>query len=282
MKSFLSVNVDMAKILIHPYSRRLLRQACLLLCSAVLLQSRAAWAAEPLRLSFCYDSAVTQLWLTHNGRGVLNRFLGIAQEKLNLRIQLDPLPWKRCLRDVSMGLRAGAVDGSYSEERAVYAYYPGTPQGKLDVNRRLRYGTYALYRVRGTDVDWDGKQFSNLNGPVVAQLGYSVIRDLSNLGVATDETPGTVDVVMRKLLAGRAQVAAVFSEEGDRLLKGPPYAGKIERMPIPLIEKPYFLLVNKAVYHTHPERIEQLWTTLAQLREALENQTAPKKKTGRP
>lgn len=282
MKPFPSVNFGMAKILTHPYSRRLLRRGCQLLCSGVLLQSQTALAVEPLRLTFCYDSAITQLWLTHNGRGVLNQMLGVAQEKLNLRIQLDPLPWKRCLRDVSMGLRAGAVDGSYSEERAAYAYYPGTPQGKPDVNRRLRYGTYALYRLRGADVDWDGKHFFNLNGPVVAQIGYSVVRDLGNLGVATDETPGSVDVVMRKLLAGRAQLAAVFAEEGDRLLSTPPYAGKIERLPIPLIEKPYFLLVNKEVYHTHPERIEQLWTTLAQLREQQENKTAPKKKTGRP
>ncbi len=241
----------------------------------------SAFAAAWVPLSLCYDSAITQVWSSDGQRGRLNRLFQMAQKKLNLPMLIEPLPWKRCLRDVSLGLKDGAIDASFNEERAAYASFPGMAQGKLDISRRLRNGAYALYRVRGTKADWNGKQFLNLTGPVAVQIGYSVIQDINKLGIATDETPGGAEVVMRKLLAGRSQLAALISEEGDHLLQSQEFAEKIERLPLPIVEKPYFLIVNTGFYHAHTAQIEQLWTTLAKLREASELRAARKKTAGR-
>lgn len=242
----------------------------------------SAMATALSQLNLCCDSVITQSWNSEGARGRLHHLFQMAQKKLKQPIQIEPLPWKRCLRDVSLGLKDGAIDASFNEERASYAYFPGTAQGKLDISRRLRYGVYALYRVRGTKADWDGKRFLNLSGPVLIQLGYSVGQDINKLGIATDDTPGSAELVLRKLLAGRSQLAALTSEEGDHLLQSQEFAEKIERLPLAIVEKPYFLIINKGVYHAHPARIEQLWTTLAKLREESETHAALKKTTGRP
>jgi polar amino acid transport system substrate-binding protein len=44
---------------------------------------------------------------------------------------------------------------------------------KVDVSKRMSTDNYHLYRLKGSKVDWDGKAFSNLDGRIGAQAGFS-------------------------------------------------------------------------------------------------------------
>jgi len=201
-----------------------------------------------------------------------------AQQELPL--EAFPLPWKRCLRDVASGEMAGAIGASFSQERASFAVYPMLSNGSLDASRRIQISSYSLYRLKGTQAGWDGKQFSQLTTPIVAQLGYSVVADLGRLGVAVDQSPGTAETVMKKLLAGRGQLAALLTLDGEELLEIPRFGSKIERVATPLAVKPYFLIFNKQFYADNKSLVETLWNGLAAARVLAESAptTRPKVK----
>ncbi|ETR69016.1 MAG: hypothetical protein OMM_09956 [Candidatus Magnetoglobus multicellularis str. Araruama] len=59
-------------------------------------------------------------------------------------------------------MEKGKVDGlftaSYKEKRKKYGRYPEV-NGKVDPSRRFTSASYALYRLKGSDVQYDGKNF---------------------------------------------------------------------------------------------------------------------------
>lgn len=246
--------------------------------SAVLLWHPGYAQIGAMRL--CYEDVDNYPWHVKGGLGLSNQLVDMAAARSGVKIEQVALPWKRCLLEIERGNMAGGFGSSYSEERAVYAVYPTTADGKIDTKRRLKTDGYSLYRLKGSAVSWDGKQFSHLTGAVGAQIGYSVIGDLKKLGVATEEASGGADVAMRKLVLKRIQLAAVLTNEGDELITDGEFAGKIEKISPPLTEKPYFVMFNKGFYGQNKGDVEDLWDALAVARESKEFLGLRKQKPG--
>ena len=54
---------------------------------------------------------------------------------------------------------------------------------------------------------------------------------------------------------------------GDAMwLMRSPYASQIEVLPVPLIEKPYYLLLSHAFVAQHPDLAERIWKTIEEVR----------------
>ena len=213
--------------------------------------------------SVCYDATAVRPWVTSSGKPLFPAL----EAKSGVKLILVPLPWRRCLRDVSNGTMAGAVGASYSDDRAQYAAYPKTPSGQLDTSRRLEASSYSLYRIKGAKVDWNGKAFSHLTTPVVVQGGYSVSADLARLNIDVDQSAGSPETVFKMVVAGRAEVGAMVTEDGDKLLALPPYSEKLEKIKAPLVAKPYFLIFGKRFYGDNTALIERVWADLAIVRD---------------
>lgn len=247
---------------------KLTRIALLYALLACQLVGQASHAQSVVKL--CYEDADNFPWGVKGGHGLNNDLIEMAAARSGLKVEMLALPWKRCLSDVGYGTQAGGFAASFNEERASFAVYPTTNDGKLDPSRRMKFDGYSLYRLRGSAVGWDGKQFSNLTGAVAVQLGYSVAADLRKLGATVDEAPIAAETLMKMLVAGRVPLIAMLTFEGDDLVDNPEFSGKVEKIAVPFSEKPYFLIFNKEYYSRNKKAVEDLWAGLAVARESKE------------
>jgi polar amino acid transport system substrate-binding protein len=228
------------------------------------------WVTAPLAqaqtrvITLCYDETTVRPWVNKAGAPILKTAAGMQR----LEIEQLGLPWLRCLRDVSKGLVSGAIGASYTDERSMFAVYPSTADGQLDVSRRMQSSSYSLFRVKGLNTGWDGKQFSNLSSRVVAQRGYSVVGDLTKLGVLVDQTASEPETVFKMLIAGRAQLGALVTEQGDETMAKPEFRKQIEKLSPPLVVKDYYLIFGKRYYEDNHRLVEELWNHVAVVRDA--------------
>lgn len=233
-----------------------------------LLWSQSAPAQEATKL--CYDDADNFPWLVKNGPGLSNKLIDLASTKSGVKVEQLPYPWKRCLHNIAIGLVAGGFSASYSDERAAFAVYPTTPDGKPDYARRIKSDGYSLYRLKGTAARWDGKQFVDLTGPIGSQLGYSSSAELRKHGVSVTESGDLPDKAMKHLIVGDLQLLALMTFEGDEQLGDPNVAARVEKVASPFVEKPYFVIFNKAFYAANKSLVESFWAGLAAARDSPE------------
>ncbi|MFL6657775.1 MAG: amino acid ABC transporter substrate-binding protein, partial [Massilia sp.] len=156
---------------------------------------------------------------------------------------------------------------SYSAERKQYGGFPGGDVA--DSKKRMHYASYFLIRKKGGTIDWDGTQFHQVNGKIAFQLGYSVGEQLHQLKVPVDETNDSLYNVGRKILTGRVAAAAVMDSDAAVLMHGP-LAPQLEMVKIPLVEKPYYLMLSNALVKARPALAEQIWKGIEDVRNGKE------------
>ena len=219
-------------------------------------------------LTLCYEDVRNTLGNTSDRQAQNYHLVTLAAAKSGEPVKLLPLPWKRCLSEVAKGQVDGVIDISHTEERAAFAAYPSTADGKPDPARRIRSVGYTLYKLKTSAVRWDGRNVSQLNGPVGIQLGYSIGDDLQRLGVATAEFAGDAQVLLRRLVNGEVPLVALLTDEGNALLEDPALASVVEGLLPAFSEKPYFVAVHKRYYAAHQKAMEDFWAQLALARES--------------
>ena len=80
-------------------------------------------------------------------------------------------------------------------------------------------------------------------------------------------------------MEGHFQAAALLTPEGELMLKLPEFAAKVEKLPHPLSEKPYFLIFNKEFYSNNKQVADSLWAAIAVTRESPEFKALFKEKS---
>lgn len=74
---------------------------------------------------------------------------------------------------------------------------------------------------------------------------------------------------MQRLARGDFEAVAMLSYVAYDLARRPEFSGKIEKIALPLVQKPYFLIFNRAFYLSHQKEIEALWDAIAAARESV-------------
>lgn len=124
-----------------------------------------------------------------------------------------------------------------------------------------------MVRRKGSQVSWNGKSFESLSGSVGVQLGYSVTDELKRTGITVDDGARTSVDVLHKLLANRVEAAVMLLGEFSALMADD--AGrraKLEMLPIPFTEKPYYLMLSNQLIQSQPELVARLWQSIAHQR----------------
>lgn len=236
------------------------RLSCLLLACCA-FAAGAAPAATPLRL--CFEREEVLPWRTLGGTGLNFELLGEVARRNALQFEYRSMPWKRCLEQ----LRANQVDGafavSFTPERLALGAYPGGDSA--DPSKRLHMSRYLLVRRKGSTVDWDGKQFHKLDGRIGFQLGYSVGDFLRSRQVPVDEGSQRSDELAQKLIAGRVAAAAMGGGDVARIMRGP-LGQQLEVLPVPLLEKSYFLVFSHKFADSQPALAARIWESIEQVR----------------
>jgi len=234
-------------------------------------------AADAPLVKVCSENDDSFPWLLKDRPGLTNSLFVIAEKKLGGKIELVGLPWKRCLEEAKAGTMDGVVKISYTPERALeLGVYPMSGD-KPDASKRLLNDTYSIYRIKGSSVAWDGKVLK-ADGPVGAQSGFSVVKQLQGLGMKVDDGNRSANDNLKKLIEGRVVAVALQTEEGDAsVAEKPEYASKIEKISPILVEKPYFLIFSKQFYAKSPDQAKNIWNAIGTARESAEYKDIVKK-----
>lgn len=235
---------------------------------ALLLLCFASGHAEVIRIAV-YDVEISPYVM---GEGpVLLHPPGQAVEmanqvaaELGYTLVWQRLPSRRLLSDLAAGRIDATLILSYSTERARWYAYPMKAPDQPDTDHCIAQLAYALYRRKGSMAFWDGHQFKGLSGPVGVNAGFSSAELLQQLGTSIDEAKDTTQN-FAKLLAGRVQLVVAHETAGDYLLAEHHFSG-IEKLPQPLVRKPYYTVFSKAFAAQHPKVVGDFWDALRRIR----------------
>jgi polar amino acid transport system substrate-binding protein len=214
-------------------------------------------------ITLCFERQEVLPWRTLDGHGLDFELLDEAARRIGVTFDYRSMPWKRCLEQVKANELDGLFAASFSSERLAIGAYPGGRQA--DTARRLHTDSYILVRRKGSAIDWDGKQFRHVDGRVGFQLGYSVGEFLRSKQIPVDEGSQQADELVQKLMAGRLVAAALGGGDAVRLLRGP-LVSQLEVLPVPLIEKPYYLVLSHRFVETDPQLAERIWDAIGAVR----------------
>jgi len=206
---------------------------------------------------------------TNPGMGI--EAVWLLAKKLNIEIEIKRMPWKRCLSEMEKGNVDGVFTASFKEKRKQYGLYP-EKDGNVDPSRRFTSASYALYRLKGTNVNYDGNNFLNIKGKVGAPRGYSIADDLRKKGLTIDEGPSTEKDFI-KMIKGRLDAVAALEMTGDYyILSNDDFQKKIEKILPLIVEKPYYYMISHQFYNKNKDFAEKIWDTIAEIRKDSEFQ----------
>ncbi|MBQ5941263.1 ABC transporter substrate-binding protein [Massilia sp. AB1] len=226
-----------------------------------LLGPAQAQAAAPGSVTLCFERQEVPPWRTLDGGGLNFELLADVSKRTGVNFDFQSMPWKRCLEQLKSNQVDGAFAVSFNPERMELGAYPGG--ANADPAKRMHIDRYVLVRRRGSRLGWDGKQFHNLDGRIGVQLGYSVADFLRSRHVPVDEGSQRSDELAQKLIAGRLAGAALGGGDAKRLMRGP-LGARLEMLPAPLIEKPYYLVLSRAFVANKPQLAARLWDAIEQ------------------
>ena len=214
-------------------------------------------------VTLCFEQQDVLPWRTEKGTGLNFVLLKMVEQRLNIHFDYQSVPWKRCLAQLKSNDVDGAFAVSYKPDRRELGEYPGGLQ--LDAGKRMHIDRYVVIRKKGVKVEWDGTHFHHLDGAIGFQLGYSVGDVLRAQHLEVDEGSQRADELARKLIAGRLAAAAVGGSDAYGLMHGP-LAPQLEQLPIPIIEKPYFLILSHAMVASRPQLAQRIWRAVEEAR----------------
>jgi polar amino acid transport system substrate-binding protein len=256
--------VNMLRLLVHHCL------AAAFWLALTLYPTLCAAQSKPFRLA--YSDVSTYPWQVGEGldmavpAGIAIDIIRQAAQDTGIAVEFLRLPNKRVLLELQSGVIDGAFIFSHNPERQTYAEYP-RKNGVPDSSLRLARLSYYLYRKKNSPVMWNGSQFQGLQGPVGANSGYSIIGDLRKLGVMVEEAKST-EQNFNKLQLGRLDAVATQDNIADpHLQKNQMH--DIEKLPVPLIEKDYFLIFNRHFAEKNRPQVERLWNRISMIRDQM-------------
>lgn len=222
------------------------------------MQARAAppQPPQPPQIGLCFDD-------DPKNRPDLLALLDAVGRRLRIGITVMRTPWARCLLDVQQGDRDGAIGASYLPEREAIGLYPKDAQGRPDATKRISIESYALYVERASTVTWDGRHFANLTGVVATKINAASTARLKALGVPALEVNSDWAAMLEMVADHHAQAATMLTDRGDRALAdNPALAARLRKLPVPLQEKPYYIMLSHQLQHSHPGFPAAFWAAI--------------------
>ncbi|MFC2140309.1 substrate-binding periplasmic protein [Candidatus Auribacterota bacterium] len=197
--------------------------------------------------------------------GLAVELLVLVGERLNIEITFVRFPWKRGEKELKAGRIDGLFSASFKTKRLELGVYP-MKEGKVDPARKNYSNSYALYKLKGSSLSWDGKAFQHVSGPVGAPRGFSIVDDLKKHDIQVEETTSTLQN-LKKLVRGRLAGVATLDLLGDFFLREHKEMFKnIEKVEPLLVTKPYYLMLSHQFVKKNQKLAEKIWDNIALVR----------------
>ena len=233
--------------------------AVLVLCPGIALGAK---------LRLCTDVQPHLPYLTPEGGGTIGELVAAAARESGVEVEYQPASLARCRAEVALNLVHGFPMTPFLPEALPFAAYP-MRGGAPDPARAVIHARIMLYRRIGAAATWNGKRIDGLARPVLVAAGSVAIQStLNKAGVPMDDNAKSLDINFAKMLAGRGELAAGFEEEGRQLLRLPRYAGRIEMLRQPLLERSYYLAISRDYYKRNGPAVERMWNAIGRLNQS--------------
>lgn len=226
--------------------------------------------ASPVRL--CYEDVVVFPWITGEKQGLALTEILYIEKKLDIKIKLVRLPWKRCMLEAQSGKVDGLIAASFTKERSVWGVYPTKSNGQLDSSLKLHSDSYTVYVRKDSMIRWENGKFSNLgNNQIGVQLGYSVGTDLTEAGYPVYSSCSTAAELLGALQDKKVSVAVLQHLPTLKTLNEKPALRKgLSPMSQPFKVMDQYLLFTKVFYNQNKDLSHKIWNTIPQARESAE------------
>ncbi|AZP11893.1 substrate-binding periplasmic protein [Undibacterium parvum] len=189
-----------------------------------------------------------------------------ALQRKGHTVRFEAVPWARCILGVEHGPYDAALGAGANPKFFSFMRFP-LRNAEVDHSKILGSITQIVVRRPGTRPDWNGENFLGLKTAVMYRRGYaSVEKKLLDLGVPGNSESNSDEQSVKKLLAGRADVAIIQIETAQAMLEQSAYKGKFEILAHPFLELPLYLGVSRLRYERDPRFVEALWTDIRDLR----------------
>ena len=191
-------------------------------------------------------------------RGVTLDVLNTIAKRLDFDIEYVHLPWLRALIKLKQNKVDALFHASYKPDRIKYGLYP-MKNALVDTDKMLMTQRYILYKHVDSPLNWNGKNFTNLSGSLGAVMSYAIVSDLKKMGVMVTELSNSL-ALLNQVQSGRLAGFVSLENMTDSLIrKNKTALISIEKIPMAVTEKPYYLMFSHGRFKTHPELVEAIW-----------------------
>ncbi|WP_019615733.1 hypothetical protein [Psychromonas ossibalaenae] len=197
--------------------------------------------------------------------GVFYQFIKIMNKQSDQQIELVSRPWKRCLREVELGIFDGAFAVIYTQKRDQMFAYPKTHDGLLDNSKALWTVNYPVFVHKDSTLQWDGRTFNQSQIQVASPLGYIVSKQL---GQIRSLTALNMEAVKGLKLVARKRLNAYVIEQsiGEKMIQRHDLDSLLTTLETPFMVKDWYIILSKDFTRKSPLKAGRFWESLAQVR----------------
>lgn len=198
--------------------------------------------------------------------GTLIKMLQVMAHNLNLDIHFNRYSWDERLRLVANNQIDGTTYASFSEERLKIGVFP-MKDGVIDPSRRTMSIGYHFYKLKESPFMWDGENFSNVNGPIGTHQGAIIADILKKKGLPVEVFESPSECLAQLLKKRVVAIVELGSWVDIEMSADPDKYLAVEKIPTPIAEKPYYLMLSHKFVRENPQLAEQIWDEIGRLRE---------------
>jgi polar amino acid transport system substrate-binding protein len=199
-------------------------------------------------------------------KGMIEDFIDMINSQSELDMNIQYIPWKRCLRDVELGDIDGAFALVHTSKRDSQFSYPKDLDNQLDRSKRIWTVKYPVFVPNESKLDWDGVNFNQSDILLSAPFGFVAYEKLKEVGVLSE---GYLDKVRALELVNSARLDGYVVEQsiGENLLREMQLTEKFKTLETPFLSTDWYLVLSNDYVEKHPEKATRLWDLLEQVRE---------------
>ncbi len=191
-------------------------------------------------------------------QGVTIDVLNTIAKRLNFDIEYVHLPWLRALIKLKQNKVDALFHASFKQDRIKYGLYP-MKNSLVDADKMLMTQRYILYKRVDSPLNWNGKSFTSLTGSLGAVMSYAIVSDLKKMGIKVTELSNSL-ALLNQVQSGRlAGFVNLENMTDSTIRKNKALLNSIEKIPMAVKEKPYYLMFSHGRFETHPELVEAIW-----------------------
>ena len=263
------VHSGLFQTIVRQWQRVSVLQVVTLLLSLSLYCASHKAYAEPASdvLTFCADQ---NFWYPFTFveddevTGIHVDIIRHALTRLDYELEVQPLPWLRCLRESELGNVDGIITASWSEDREDFLRFPEDASVSESSSLAVSHVRYVVVVLADSDYEYQG-ELQTLPQPVRVPRGYSIARDIRQQGLDVDDEAPADDNNLMKLLRDRKGSVIATPDVLDTLLSRHEFNGRFRVSEMPVTSKDYFLPFSRNGRISR-EQAREIWQEISRIR----------------